>query len=62
MVIHFYSVKDPFGFLSNFWPAPIEMDGQVWATVEHYFQASKFEDAAYREKIRKARSAINACC
>ena len=33
----------------------IELEGQVWPTVEHYFQASKFaNDPAYQEKIRNA--------
>ena len=28
------------------------MDGKWWATVEHYFQAQKFHDKEYQEKIR----------
>lgn len=59
-VIRFYSVKEPFGFLSNFWLAAIELDGCTWPTVEHYFQANKFIDSKVREKIRKARSPMNA--
>ncbi|CAF1157376.1 unnamed protein product [Adineta steineri] len=27
---------------SNFYPAPIQLDGYTWPTVEHYFQAQKF--------------------
>lgn len=30
------------------------MDGVYWPTVEHYFQAQKFQNDAYREKIRRA--------
>ncbi|CAF4219930.1 unnamed protein product, partial [Adineta steineri] len=26
----------------NFYPAPIQLDGYTWPTVEHYFQAQKF--------------------
>jgi ribA/ribD-fused uncharacterized protein len=31
-----------------------ELDGAEWPSVEHYYQAMKFEDAAYRETIRQA--------
>jgi ribA/ribD-fused uncharacterized protein len=34
----------------------VAIDGLVWPTVEHYFQAMKFpQDSALREKIRAAR-------
>ncbi len=52
--LYFYSVREPFGEFSNFSPHGIELDGQWWPTTEHYFQAQKFEDAAYRDKIRAA--------
>lgn len=54
--IHFYSVADDCGCFSNFAPYPIRLGGKVWPTSEHYFQAQKFEDAAHREAIRKAKS------
>lgn len=53
-VVNFYSVGDEFGEFSNFAPYPIALDGERWPTSEHYFQAQKFEDDAYRQKIRKA--------
>jgi N-glycosidase YbiA len=56
--IRFYSTKDEYGCFSNFAPYPIEVDGQLWPTSEHYFQAQKFEDADYREKIRTTKSAM----
>jgi len=55
-VINFYSVRDEFGEFSNFAPYPITLDGERWPTSEHYFQAQKFEDAAYRQNIRKVNS------
>jgi ribA/ribD-fused uncharacterized protein len=54
MAILFYSTSDQYGALSNFSPHPIEIDGIRYPTVEHYFQAKKFHDEAYREKIRLA--------
>lgn len=54
MTIYFYSQTDPFGEFSNFAPFGVAMDGVWWPTVEHYFQAQKFEDAAWRDRIRKA--------
>ncbi len=59
-VINFYSVSDEFGQFSNFAPFPINLDGMLWPTSEHYFQAQKFEDEAYRQKIRKTNSPTQA--
>lgn len=59
-VVKFYSVGDEYGEFSNFAPYPIALDGEQWPTVEHYFQAQKFEDNAYRAKIRKANSPMMA--
>ncbi|BBB62736.1 hypothetical protein UNDKW_4463 [Undibacterium sp. KW1] len=53
-IIKFYSVEDEFGEFSNFARYSISIKGKTWPTSEHYFQAQKFVDAAYREKIRKA--------
>lgn len=55
-VVNFYSVSNEFGEFSNFAAYPITLDGERWPTSEHYFQAQKFEDEAYRAKIRKANS------
>lgn len=59
-VINFYSVSGDFGQFSNFAPFPISLDGELWPTSEHYFQAQKFEEAAYRQKIRKTSSPMQA--
>ena len=37
---------------SNMALLDIEIDGKVWPSTEHYFQAMKFDDDDYREKIR----------
>ena len=54
--IKFYSTQDEFGEFSNFAHFPIKLDGKMWPTTEHYFQAQKFTDMHYQEKIRKEKS------
>lgn len=39
-------------FLSNFHPSPVTMDGVIYPTVEHAYQAAKTIDHAEREVIR----------
>lgn len=52
-IITYREVRGPYGFCSNFAPYPIELKGKVWPTVEHYFQAQKFEGTKYEETIRQ---------
>lgn len=52
--VYFYAQTDAFSEFSNFAPYGIAMDGVWWRTVEHYFQAQKFHDQQYRERIRLA--------
>lgn len=42
MAISFYRPQDPYGCFSNFSRHPLVLDGHVWPTSEHYFQAMKF--------------------
>ena len=56
MTIYFYTKNDEFGEFSNFSNHGVELEGLWWPTVEHYFQAQKFHDISYREKIRNAPS------
>lgn len=56
MAIEFYSTIDKDGEFSNFAAFPFTLDGVIWPTSEHYFQAQKFTDEAYREKIRTTAS------
>lgn len=59
--IRFYARdRDRFGFLSNFYPAEFELDNRVWPSSEHFYQAQKSEDPAYREAIRKAKTPVKA--
>lgn len=39
-------------FLSNFYPVEIELDGQIYPTLEHAFQAAKTSNKYERERIR----------
>jgi len=40
--IYFYRRNEPYGEFSNFYQSPIDLDGYIWPTTEHYFQAQKF--------------------
>ena len=58
--INFYRTTDDYGEFSNFSHHRIWLDGAHWPTSEHFFQAQKFHDAAYRERIRRAHSPMDA--
>lgn len=45
-MISFWDPNKENGYLSNFYPSPIELGGNTWRTVEHYFQAHKFPEDA----------------
>jgi ribA/ribD-fused uncharacterized protein len=55
-ILYFERDRVLFSFLSHFQPAPILLDGEAWATVEHWYQAQKSDDPAYRAAIRAAAS------
>jgi len=50
--IRFYHSDQPWGFLSNFSPHSIYLEGTIWCTVEHYYQAKKFSNPELQNKIR----------
>lgn len=55
MSIEFSSKSNTHQELSNFFPAPFLLEGKIWPSVEHYFQAQKFPtDLALQERIRQA--------
>lgn len=60
MAIRFYRVKDKYGCFSNFAPYSFRIGNIDWKTSEHYFQAHKFEDEAYFNKVRLSNSPMDA--
>lgn len=46
--------RGEYRWLSNFWPAKVTLDGVVYPTVEHAFQAAKTLDEKQRAQIRNA--------
>ena len=54
------SFSGEYAFLSNFFPHPIEIDGDLCATNEHAFQALKTDDVAERRKVREAKTPASA--
>ncbi|WP_407333452.1 NADAR family protein [Enterovibrio sp. 27052020O] len=53
-IINFYEPDALYGFLSNFYAAPLRIEKETWLTSEHYYQACKFDDQALRRKIQRA--------
>lgn len=58
--IKFYKVNEAYGAFSNFSAHPFEINGVVWPTSEHYFQAQKFLNNDIQEKIRSIISPMDA--
>lgn len=51
--VYFYAQTDDYSEFSNFAPYGVKLEGKWWRTVEHYFQAMKFHNYDYRERIRR---------
>jgi len=58
--IYFYASKDPYFEFSNFYVASFWIDNIEWKSVEHYFQAAKFEQTEYRSRIQMAETPMDA--
>ncbi|KAI8050844.1 hypothetical protein BDF22DRAFT_622043 [Syncephalis plumigaleata] len=57
-IINFYHRGEPYYEFTNFYQAPIYIDGYYWKTTEHYFQAQKFIHMPHLyHRILTARSA-----
>ena len=50
------SFRGDYDFLSNFYPSAVEMDGAIYPTVEHAFQAAKTHDVAQRSALQNAKT------
>lgn len=62
MAIYFYLPSEEHGWLSNFSPHGVALDGAFWPTVEHFFQAAKFTltdpaHAALLARVQKPKEA-----
>jgi ribA/ribD-fused uncharacterized protein len=55
--IKFLRVREPYGFLSNFWKCSIIYDGRTWSTSEHLYQAMKHLGTPYENDVFEASSA-----
>ena len=58
--IYFHSKSKEYTELSNFYECEFIIDGEKWNTVEHYFQAQKFDDLSYQKYIQLASTARKA--
>lgn len=52
MAIYFYKQYGELGYLANYSEHGFELYGKYWPTVEHFYQAQKFDDEQLKEKIR----------
>ena len=58
--IRFYLKTDPYGCFCNFARYPVEIDGNVWKTSEHYYHAQRFAGTEYEEIIREIKTPFQA--
>lgn len=54
MPLLFYQPAAPDGWLANFWASPFLLDGVLWQTVEHYYQAHKCAHPDLARAVRLA--------
>jgi predicted NAD-dependent protein-ADP-ribosyltransferase YbiA (DUF1768 family) len=58
--IKFYKKDAPYGFMSNLYKAPFQVNGVTYSTNEHYFQSKKFEGKAFENVVATAKTAFDA--
>ena len=53
--IYFYHREDPYYEFTNFWVSPMQIDGEMYKTAEHYFQSQKFSHNPFTsDEVRNA--------
>jgi ribA/ribD-fused uncharacterized protein len=60
MAVSFTKVSQPYGWLGNMSPYPVEHNGKTYKTTEALFQAMRFVDEEIIESIRKCPSPMGA--
>jgi ribA/ribD-fused uncharacterized protein len=55
-----FSSKSGAAWLSNFSEHPIKINGILWPSVEHYYQAQKYTDPATIQRIKDAATPLKA--
>ena len=58
--IKFYNKHEPYYEFTNFYQAPLQIDGKVWATSENYFQAQKYIGTPLCDAIQQSHTAREA--
>lgn len=53
-IFFFGAAHRPYGAFSNFYLAPMSVDGHRYPSVEHYYQSQKFTDPEYARLVREA--------
>lgn len=57
---YYFSMDNPDSGFSRVSAFAFELDGAHWPTVEHYYQAKKFDNAEKQEKIRQLENPLAA--
>jgi ribA/ribD-fused uncharacterized protein len=60
MPIWFKKVAEPYGWMGNMAPYPIQYAGKTWRTSEALFQSLRYADTAIIEQIRQQKSPMGA--
>lgn len=59
-MIKFWKTQEKWGEFSNFYRREVQIDGHVWKTTEHYFQAMKFfPDAVMKVEVNSITHEVN---